>query len=126
LDIHFDQKVFKVEEKIEFQLDGYNMKAIIDRIDRESNSEMHIIDYKTGKNMLDEKKLKKDMQMSIYALALVHQFPEIDNIKLSHYYISTNESVSVNFSDLDANSFSLALIKNIKKIENSEKEDIRT
>ena len=35
---------------------------------------MHIIDYKTGKNMLDEEKLKGDMQMSIYALALNSQF----------------------------------------------------
>ena len=119
---HFDQKVFKVEEKFEFQLDGYNIKAIIDRIDRESDSKMHIIDYKTGKNMLDEKKLKKDMQMSIYALALVHKFPEIDNIKLSHYYLAMNKLVSIDFSKLNTNFFSSALIENIKIIEDSEKE----
>ena len=119
---HFNQKVFKVEEKFEFQLDGYNIKAIIDRIDRESDSGMHIIDYKTGKNMLDEKKLKKDMQMSIYALALVDQFPEIDNIKLSHYYLAMNKLVSIDSSKLDTNSFSSALIENIRIIEDSEKE----
>ena len=72
--------------------------------------------------MLDEKKLKKDMQMSIYALALVDQFPEIDNIKLSHYYLAMNKLVSIDSSKFDTNSFSLALIENIKTIEDSEKE----
>ena len=119
----FNQKVFKVEEKIEFELDGRKIKAIIDRIDRESDLEMHIIDYKTGKNMLSEKKLKKDMQMSIYSLALRSQFKEIDNMKLSHYYISTNKFVSIDSSDLDIDSFSNGLIENIETIEDSEKEN---
>jgi len=120
---YFDQKVFKVEEKFQFKLGDYNIKAIIDRIDKDSDSMMHIIDYKTGKNMLDKKKLKKDMQMGIYALALASQFPEI-NIKLSHYYVAMNQMISIDSADLDMNLFSLSLIENIKIIEDSEKKDI--
>lgn len=119
----FNQKVFKVEEKIEFELGGHKIKAIIDRIDKNTDSEMHIIDYKTGKNMLDEEKLKGDMQMSIYALALNSQFNKSDNIKLSHYYVSTNKFVTIDSSDIDINSFSKNLIKNIEVIEKSEKEN---
>ena len=119
----FNQKVFKVEEKIEFDLGGHKIKAIIDRIDKNADSEMHIIDYKTGKNMLDEEKLKRDMQMSIYALALNSHFDKSNNIKLSHYYVSTNKLVSINSSDIDIKSFSENLIKNIEIIEKTEKED---
>ena len=35
------------------------MKAIIDRIDKVDKNQMNIIDYKTGKKMLNEKKMKQ-------------------------------------------------------------------
>ena len=83
----FNQNVYKVEEKIEFDLGGYTIKAIIDRIDREASNKIHIIDYKTGKNQIKEEKLQTDLQMGIYLFAVKNKFPDIDDIQLSHYYI---------------------------------------
>ena len=73
----FNQNIYKVEEEIEFELGGYTIKAIIDRIDREGDK-IHIIDYKTGKKMLSDKKLKGDMQMGIYGVGLSSIFPEVN------------------------------------------------
>jgi len=119
----FNQNAYKVEEKIEFDLRGYTIKAIIDRIDREEPNKMHIIDYKTGKKMLSDKKMKEDMQMGIYGLGLSSIFPETNEIMLSHYYLATNQFVSVNLSDIDTKSFSDGLIDNIQKIEETESEE---
>jgi len=83
---------------------------------------MHIIDYKTGKKMLSDKKMKEDMQMGIYGIGLSSIFPEIDEMSLSHYYVSTNQFVSINLSDIDIESFSDGLIENIQNIERTESE----
>ena len=42
---------------------------------------------------------------------------------LSHYYLATNQFVSVNLSDIDTKSFSDGLIDNIQKIEETESEE---
>lgn len=41
----------------------------VDRIDKLENGKIEIIDYKTGGNIPDEKKLAKDLQLTFYALA---------------------------------------------------------
>jgi len=118
----FNQNVYKVEEKIEFELGGYTIKAIIDRIDMDASNKIHIIDYKTGRNMLSDKKMKEDMQMAIYGIGISSVFPEVSEIILSHYYLAANKFVSVNLSDIDTKSFSDGMIENIKDIEKTEAE----
>ncbi|MDO8497991.1 MAG: PD-(D/E)XK nuclease family protein, partial [bacterium] len=69
----------------------------IDRVDNKSNDEIEIIDYKTGKKP-DDKKLKKSLQLSIYALAASH--PSLYNrpitkISLTFYYLQDMEKVTM-------------------------------
>ena len=84
---------------------------------------MDIIDYKTGKKMLNEKKMKQDMQMAIYGIGLLKRYPEIKKINLSHYYVANHKTVSVSLSDIDTDKFSDSLVENIETIENSESEN---
>ncbi|MFH1832624.1 MAG: UvrD-helicase domain-containing protein [Candidatus Levyibacteriota bacterium] len=67
----------------------------IDRIDEIDNNKIEIIDYKTGNNVPDEKKLADDWQLTFYALAatevrdnLLNKKPE--NVTLSLYYLEPN------------------------------------
>ena len=73
--------------------------------------------------MLSDKKMKEDMQMGIYGLGLSSIFPHTNEIMLSHYYLATNQFVSVNLSDIDTKSLSAGLIKNIQEIEKTESEE---
>ena len=120
---NFNEPVYKVEENLEFDLRGYKIKAIIDRIDKSDKNQMDIIDYKTGKKMLNEKKMKQDMQMAIYGIGLLKRYPEIKKINLSHYYVANHKTVSVSLSDIDTDKFSDSLVENIETIENSESEN---
>lgn len=76
----------------------YNIRSLkilgrMDRVDMREDGRMEIIDYKTGENIPDEKKLKDDLQLTMYALAAMkvndglfrQQTPE--NILLSLYYL---------------------------------------
>ena len=44
----------------------------IDRVDKVGKNRIEIIDYKTGTNVPDQRKLKEDLQLGIYALAATY------------------------------------------------------
>ncbi len=71
---------------------GIQFGGRIDRVDKLSDNTIEIVDYKTGSNMPDEKKLKNDLQLTAYALAATEVHDSIFNkkpgeIKLSLHYL---------------------------------------
>jgi len=71
----------------------------IDRVDDLGNGSIEIIDYKTGAKLPTQKEVDKNLQLSFYALAatkiasaLFGKSPE--QIKLSLYYLDTQEKIS--------------------------------
>ncbi len=81
-----------VELPFQFWLNRIKIGGRIDRIDQLSDGRIEIIDYKTGNNVPDEKKLLTDMQLTFYALAasevhdkLLNRRPE--EVALTLYYI---------------------------------------
>ncbi|MEI6533291.1 MAG: ATP-dependent DNA helicase [Candidatus Roizmanbacteria bacterium] len=85
------ETVFKIKLSNDITINGK-----IDRIDQGSEGEIEIIDYKTGK-MPEDKKLKNNLQLSIYALASIDKsllnIP-LEKVKMSFIYLSTNEKKS--------------------------------
>ena len=55
------------EKKFEIELEGFKFKGIADRIDFINETDIEIIDYKTGKQEIDPK--KRSWQLGFYAIA---------------------------------------------------------
>lgn len=71
----------------------------IDRIDKAQGNKIEIIDYKTGNNLPDEKKLEKDWQLTFYALAATEVNDKFLNKKaeevlLSLYYLEPSKKLT--------------------------------
>ncbi len=70
----------------------------IDRVDQKDDGGIEVIDYKTGRRP-DDKKLKKDLQLAIYATAAsdpgLYNIP-IEKIDLSFYYLQAREKITLN------------------------------
>ncbi|MDP4010621.1 MAG: UvrD-helicase domain-containing protein [Candidatus Roizmanbacteria bacterium] len=70
----------------------------IDRVDQKKNGGIEVVDYKTGRRP-DDKKLKKDLQLAIYAKAAsdpgLYNIP-IEKIDLSFYYLQAREKITLN------------------------------
>lgn len=71
----------------------------IDRVDPLSDGKIEIIDYKTGYNIPEGKKLDSDLQLSLYALAASEVHDQLfkrkpEDILLSLWYVETDTKVS--------------------------------
>ena len=53
------------------------LHGFIDRVDKNSNGEYRVVDYKTNKKLYDQKDLATSLQFGIYALAILNEFDEI-------------------------------------------------
>jgi RecB family exonuclease len=85
-------KVYAIEQKFDFLYKDIKLRSIIDRIDKVSNSEYEILDYKTSSSLkIDTAKtyLKSiDFQLEFYYLALNNK-----NIKNVSYYDLYNMTI---------------------------------
>lgn len=68
---HFDPKKqpLALELPFAFMVKQLKVGGRMDRIDQRENGAIEIIDYKTGDNILTEKELANDVQLTLYALA---------------------------------------------------------
>jgi len=85
------EKFFKIKINSELSLTGK-----IDRVDQLPNNKIEIIDYKTGKKPND-KQLKKNLQLSVYALAANDPGlfrKRLSDIRCTFYFFQDMEKVS--------------------------------
>jgi len=78
---------------------GLKLGGRIDRVDRLSDGRIEIIDYKTGPNVMSERRAKDDLQLSFYGLAATEVKDNIFNkspeeIVLSLYYLEESKKIS--------------------------------
>ncbi|MBI4080896.1 MAG: ATP-dependent helicase [Candidatus Levybacteria bacterium] len=88
-----------LELPFQFFIKQLKVGGRIDRIDRKPDGRIEIIDYKTGSNIPDEKKVQEDLQLTFYALAATEIHDGIlnrtpDDIILTLYYLEANKRIS--------------------------------
>ncbi len=94
-----DNLPIALELPFRFALGNLKIGGRIDRIDNIGGNRIEIIDYKTGSNTFDEKKLASDPQLNVYALAatevhdkILHKKPE--EVVLSLYFLESNKKLT--------------------------------
>ncbi len=115
-------KTIELEKKFTIKLtDDLKIGGTIDRIDQISKGNYEIIDYKTGANIPTQKEVDKDLQLSVYCMA-VSKLYDVDpeNIKLSLYYLDTQEKLTTYRSEEQLMEVKEKILEIRKEIENSD------
>lgn len=115
----------QTEMSFQFLLQDTKIIGRFDRIDKLKDGKIEIIDYKTGGNIPDERKLKNDLQLTLYALAatkinepLFNKKPE--DILLTLYYVEKNKRMTTTRSKEQLEEAEKYIIKKVEEIQTSD------
>ena len=113
-------EVLFCEEFFEIDIgDGFELKGTVDRVEKNSDGSVNIIDYKMG---FDEEKenpgnFRNYLQLEIYAYGISKKY-NLKVSKIGYYFISIPKKVLLDYS------YDPKLIDNIKKIGSMMRENI--
>lgn len=116
LEIHKTSKTISLEKEFWLNLDGRRLMGYIDRI-VEKNGEVEILDYKTSNSKEPKSKLKENLQLYTYALALLQD--KVTPKRMGLWYLIHDEIDLVDFKLETANKIKDYLLSLIKEIESS-------
>ena len=124
---NFDEKnlPLSLEKPFQFLLGDVRIGGRVDRIDRLPDGTLEIIDYKTGRNSIDEKQIKNNLQLAIYTLAAktipeITRGPKNSEIKVSLHYVELGKVVSGILKQEDLEKASQKILAKAMEIENSD------
>jgi len=117
----FDTPVIHNELDMKFSIDPdgtYNLRGIVDRVDRFENGQYEIHDYKTSGRAMSQNEANKDRQLALYQIGLTEIFPDVREVKLVWHFLrqGIRREVVKSAADLDKLIDKIkALIDTIKK-----------
>jgi len=124
---NFDKTHLPAALELPFNFTIKNLKigGRIDRVDVIENKKIEIIDYKTGNNIPDEKKLAKDLQLTFYALAATEVRDAIlnkkpDEVLLSLYFLEHGKKLTTTRSKEELEEAKEMILKKAEEISKSD------
>jgi DNA helicase II / ATP-dependent DNA helicase PcrA len=83
-----------LEANVELTLEsGVKVIGKVDRIDRDPDGTLHIIDYKTGRKEAKQAKVRENLPIAIYAAALAQRGEQVGSVNL--HYLMTGQQLSL-------------------------------
>ncbi len=75
------------------------LTGIIDRIDKNADGTIEVIDYKTTKKFPSQEEVNNALQLSLYCIGVINRWPEFlkygtERIKLTLYFLKHNEIIT--------------------------------
>jgi len=114
-----------IEVPFQFWVDKIKVGGRIDRIDRLPDGGIEIIDYKTGSNVPDQKKVDSDFQLTFYGLAATSIHDDIlpvspERVILSLYYVESDQKITTRRTNEELEIAKQKILDKIQEIEQSD------
>lgn len=113
------RNIVATEKRFQIPLsEKHTLTGVIDRIDKLPYGAFEIIDYKTSKSMPTQSEINSDKQLGIYQFAASKMWPEVENIKLTLYFLKHYEQLTTTRRQDEIETLKEEFINTAEKIEN--------
>ena len=110
------REIVEIEKEFAVKVGDFQVRGRIDRIDKDGE-DFVVIDYKTSKEMLSEKKLREDMQLIMYTLVVENLFGRRPK-SVGWWFLRANKKVMIEVREEDIEKIKqqmMNVVDNIKK-----------
>jgi len=104
--------VVTLEQEFDVEIEGIRLRGVMDRVDRKSDKDLEIIDYKSNRMAFNQDQANDSLQLSIYDLVARKLWPLVGRRKLSFYFLRHRGKVSTSRTEEQAK----ALVKYLKQV----------
>ena len=112
----FDQRVKDTEVELEFTIEDYTFRGIIDRLDQPEPGEWIVHDYKTSKHPKSKQQAMNDIQLALYQIAVEQNYKNVNKILLTWHFLRNGSEVSVIHTLNQQEKLKKKLVKVVEKI----------
>ena len=112
----FNQKVENTEIELNFIIEGYKLRGVIDRLDQPESGKWVVHDYKTGKNVKSKRQALNDMQLALYQIAIEQNYNNINEISLTWHFLQSGSEISITHNREHLKKIEKKIGNNIEKI----------
>lgn len=93
------------------------LSGVIDRIDKLPFGPFEVIDYKTNFKPKTQEEVDRDKQLGIYKIAVKHFWPEAEDVRLSLFFLRTNQKLTTKRVDSELEDLKKEIIETCEKIQ---------
>ncbi len=123
----FDEgEVIALEKNINFPLDPggrFSISGRIDRISRNNNGLVEIIDYKTKTSLPSQHVFDNDEQMGLYQLGVMYSWPDFKDIRLKQFFLRQGVTMTTTMDNNRLEEIRYRTYQKILEIEKAQAED---
>jgi ATP-dependent helicase/DNAse subunit B len=113
----FNTPVYATELKLEFEIENYKFRGILDRVDRTDDRKWIITDYKTSKRAKGIRAAKSDIQLGLYYIAIQQNFEDENQILTGWNFLRHNKEIHFQPEEESIQKIKNKVVRRIKKIE---------
>ena len=113
---NFNQSVKSTEIALEFNIEGFTFRGVIDRLDQPESRKWMIHDYKTSKHIKSKRQALNDIQLALYQIAIEQNYESVDEISLTWHFLRSGNEVTIIHDREHLKKIEKKIVKNIEKI----------
>ena len=107
-------EILKTEMGIDFEFEGVKITGKVDWIEKNSNGEFEVVDFKTGKSAQSQNKVEEGLELYVYARRIEKKkgYEKLP-VKASLYFIEADKQVTIDLDESKVKDVFDTKIKNL-------------
>lgn len=115
----FTNPTVGTEIKLNFEIENYKFRGVIDRLDKTEDNTLIVTDYKTSKKAKGSIAAKSDLQLGLYHLAIQQNFSIKNKVLIGWNFLRQNKKVYHEHNEKSLKKIKTKVVRTVEEIEDT-------